>query len=67
MAIDTQTKRRSTLGCWAAIRVLPVPVIGISAADRAHLYIYSGIDITDVVASVTVAIQNFSLSLGMRI
>lgn len=43
MAIDTQTKRRSTLGMKAGPRVLPVPVSGVNLADRMHIWLYSGI------------------------
>ena len=43
MAIDTENKRRSALGCWAACRILPVPSSGIDAADRAHLFVYDGL------------------------
>ena len=45
MAIDTENKRRSVLGIWASTRILPRPVGTIDAADRAHVYIYSGIAI----------------------
>lgn len=42
MAIDTEDKRRSTVGLWAVIRVLPVPNGSINAGDRAHLWVYRG-------------------------
>jgi len=44
MAIDTEDKRRSTHGI-GFYRVLPVPDGTIGDADRAHIFIYSGISI----------------------
>lgn len=45
MAIDTEAKRRSTLGTWAIDRVLPVPdgSDADSASQRSHMYVYSGL------------------------
>lgn len=43
MAIDTEEKRRATLGVWSFQRVLPVPDVGIDANEREHVWIYSGI------------------------
>lgn len=41
MAIDTEGKRRSTLGCWAALRVQPKPDGLIAIYDRQRMLIYS--------------------------
>jgi hypothetical protein len=43
MAIDTEEKRRAVLGVWSVQRVLPVPDPGINAAEREHVWLYSGI------------------------
>lgn len=43
MAIDTEEKRRGVLGVWGFERILPVPDVGINAAERKHMWLYSGI------------------------
>lgn len=43
MAIDTEEKRRSTLGVLAIVRILPVPDPGVDAAERMAVWLYSGI------------------------
>lgn len=40
--INTENKRRSVVGLWAVIRVLPVPDLLVDAGDRAHIWIYRG-------------------------
>lgn len=43
MAIDTERKRRSTLGPWGSCRVLPVPDGTISLLDRVNVWLYGAI------------------------
>lgn len=40
MAIDTEEKRRATLGVWGIVRVLPVPDVGIDVAEREYVWLY---------------------------
>ena len=54
MPIDSQNKRRSTHVVKAASRILPVPDSAIGAADRAHLWLYSGIAIAGGAAAAAV-------------
>lgn len=43
MAIDTENKRRSTLGLWGGPRILPRPDGAFDAPDSRHLWIYRGL------------------------
>jgi len=40
--IDSEDKRRSVVGLWSVIRVLPQPNNEIDSGDRAHLWVYRG-------------------------
>ncbi len=66
--IDTENKRRSTLGIWGFMRCLPAPANGsIDEADRRHLWGYRfADDAGGVVSIVAQAMQNLSMSLSMR-
>lgn len=50
MAIDTQDKRRSTLGLLAGPRIHPLADGSIGVQDRVHLWLYSGIAISQAIA-----------------
>ena len=41
--IDTENKRRATLGVWGFMRVLPVPDGTISLLDRVNVWLYGAI------------------------
>lgn len=57
MAIDTETKRRSTLRPIPSIPVLPLPDGTVDRVDSAHMFVYSGIAIIGSVADLTGAIK----------
>jgi len=45
MAIDTENKRRSVLGIWGGVRVLPVPDGTVGVRDRKHLWLYRSLTV----------------------
>ncbi len=64
MAIDTENKRRSTLGLGSGPRILPRPDSVVGAEDRLHFWIYAGIAVGAglVLIRVTPIIGEFVIS-----